>query len=87
VAQNKEQDQAIRKAIAALTSQGRDVTTSAILATLHADRIKAKPTDIFTSTAWKELLAGEKAKSDQKPGTPTAEAPAGKTKSKRPKTH
>jgi hypothetical protein len=79
---SNEQDQAIRKAVAALTSQGRNVTTSAILATIHADGIKAKPSDIYTSTAWKELLAGEKGKSDQKPGTPTDEAPLTKTKSK-----
>jgi len=58
----KEQDQVIRKAIAVLTSQGRDLTTSAILATIHADGIKAKPSDIYASTAWKELLAGEKGK-------------------------
>ena len=78
MAQNKQHDQAIRQAIVALTSQGRDVTTSAILSTLQAGGIKAKPSEIYASTAWKELLAGEKRKSQ--PVMLTDEAPARKTK-------
>jgi len=70
----KDQEQAIQKAIEVLTSQGRDVTTSAILSTLYADGIRAKPSDIHASVAWKELLAKEK-------GTPAA--PASETKDTR----
>jgi phage-related baseplate assembly protein len=66
---SKEQDQAIRKAIAELTSQGRDLTTSAILATIHVDGIKAKPSDIYASRAWSDLLAQQRSQSSQKQAT------------------
>lgn len=55
-----DQEQAIQQAIDLLVSQGRDVTTSAILSRLNGDGIKAKASDIHDSAAWKQLLAQEK---------------------------
>lgn len=73
-------DPGISKAIEALTSQGRDVTTSAILAALAAEGIKAKPSDLHASAAWKELLAKE----DQKPKTPASEPKNAPKRTKEP---
>lgn len=60
MAPTKSIEPTVQQAIDLLTSQGRDVTTSAILSRLHTDGIKAKASDIHDSTAWKELLAKEK---------------------------
>jgi hypothetical protein len=65
VAQTKLTERAIREATEVLVSQGRDVTTSAILAGLNAEGIKAKASDIHASAAWKELVANEKGKTEQ----------------------
>jgi hypothetical protein len=67
---SEDQEQAVRQAIDLLVSQGRDVTTSAILSRLHTERVKAKASDIHASAAWKELLAQEKGQ-----GVPPATQP------------
>lgn len=83
MAKSKQQDhdQAIRKAIALLSSQGRDVTTSAILSTLYTGGIKAKPSDVHASAAWKELVAKEK-KAEPPASTTTQEKPVAKAEKK-----
>lgn len=74
MAPTKAIEPAIQKAIDLLTSQGRDVTTSAILSRLNTDGLKAKASDIHDSTAWKRLLAKEK----------NAEPPAAQESSAKP---
>lgn len=78
----KDQEKAIRKAVALLTSQGRDVTTSAILSRLSTEGIKVKASDVHASAAWKEMVAKEKAKIEPRATTSTKEKPVAKAEKK-----
>jgi len=75
VVPTKSIEPAIQQAIDLLTSQGRDVTTSAILSRLSTVGVKAKASDIHDSTAWKGLLAQEKGQAEQ----PATQEPPAKT--------
>jgi hypothetical protein len=74
----KSKAQAIREAIGILQSEGRDITTAAILSLLPSLGINnAKANDISNSAPWKELREKEKSdKSGTSRRTPTSEAGA-----------
>jgi len=75
VAPTKSIEPAIQQAIDLLTSQGRDVTTSAILSRLSTVGVKANASDIYASAAWKQLLAKEKGQET----APVAQEPPART--------